>query len=109
MRIKEIRTRVVEWRGKTVPLPSHFCTHPMALLSLPQASMDTVTFHGWLVVEVFTDNGLVGIGKAALAPRVTKQVIDLSETAGARSRPVGSRVPLATDVSENHGVWPQRH
>jgi L-rhamnonate dehydratase len=28
-------------------------------------------------VEIFTDNGLVGIGNAALAPQVTKQVIDL--------------------------------
>ena len=29
MKIKEIRTRVVQWRGKTVPLPPHFCTNPM--------------------------------------------------------------------------------
>ena len=36
-----------------------------------------VPFHGWLIVEIFTDNGLVGIGNAALSPRVTKQVIDL--------------------------------
>jgi L-rhamnonate dehydratase len=77
MKIREIRTRVVEWRGKTTPLPPHFCTNPMDLLSLSQASMTTFTFHGWLVVEVFTDQGLVGIGNAALAPRVTKQVIDL--------------------------------
>jgi L-rhamnonate dehydratase len=77
MKIKEIRTRVVRWRGKTVPLPPHFCTNPMDLLQLPEASMQTFTFHGWLVVEVFTDNGLVGIGNAALAPQVTKQVIDL--------------------------------
>jgi L-alanine-DL-glutamate epimerase-like enolase superfamily enzyme len=77
MKITEIRTRVVEWRGKTTPLPPHFCTNPMDLLSLPEASMSTFTFHGWLVVEVFTDDGLVGIGNAALAPRVTKQVIDL--------------------------------
>ena len=34
-------------------------------------------FHGWLIVEVFTDAGLVGIGNAALAPRLTKQTIDL--------------------------------
>lgn len=39
--------------------------------------MSTFTFHGWLIVEVFTDDGLVGIGNAALAPPVTKQVIDL--------------------------------
>jgi L-rhamnonate dehydratase len=77
MKIKEIRTRVVRWRGKTVPLPPHFCTNPMDLLELPEASMSTFTFHGWLVVEIFTDNGLVGIGNAALAPQVTKQVIAL--------------------------------
>ncbi len=77
MKIRDIRTRVVRWRGKTTPLPSHFCTNPMDLLELPEASMQTFTFHGWLVVEIFTDDGLVGIGNAALAPQVTKQVIDL--------------------------------
>ncbi len=77
MLIKEIRTRVMRWRGKTVPLPPHFCTNPMDVLNLPEASMQTFTFHGWLVVEIFTDDGLVGIGNAALAPQVTKQVIDL--------------------------------
>ena len=39
--------------------------------------MATFRFHGWLVVEVFTDDGLVGIGNAALSPRVTKQIVDL--------------------------------
>jgi len=39
--------------------------------------MSTFTFHGWLIAELFTDNGLVGIGNAALSPQVTKQVIDL--------------------------------
>jgi L-rhamnonate dehydratase len=77
MKIKEIRTRVVRWRGQTVALPAHFCTNPMDVLQLPDASMRTFTFHGWLIVEIFTDNGLVGIGNAALAPQVTKQVIDL--------------------------------
>ena len=77
MKIKEIRTRVVRWRGKTVPLPSHFCTNAMDLLTLPEASMQTFTFHGWLIVEIFTDDGHVGIGNAALAPPITKQVIDL--------------------------------
>jgi L-alanine-DL-glutamate epimerase-like enolase superfamily enzyme len=77
MKITEIRTRVVRWRGKTVPLPPHFCTNPMDLLQLPDASMRTFTFHGWLLVEIFTDEGQVGLGNAALAPQVTKQVIDL--------------------------------
>jgi L-rhamnonate dehydratase len=77
MKITEIRTRVVRWRGKTVPLPPHFCTNPMDLLELPEASMQTFTFHGWLLVEIFTDDGNVGLGNAALAPQVTKQLIDL--------------------------------
>ncbi len=77
MKITEIRTRVMRWRGQTAPLPPHFCTNPMDLLQLPEASMGTFTFHGWLVVEVFTDDGHVGLGNAALAPLVTKQVIDL--------------------------------
>jgi len=77
MKITEIRTRVLRWRGNTVPLPPHFCTNPMDVMELPEASMRTFTFHGWLVVEVFTDDGLVGIGNAALAPQATKQVIDL--------------------------------
>ncbi|HEU5400587.1 MAG TPA: L-rhamnonate dehydratase [Terriglobales bacterium] len=76
MKIKEIRTRVVRWHGKTVALPAHFCTNPMDLLEIPESSMRTFTFHGWLIVEVFTDTGLVGVGNAALAPLVTKQVID---------------------------------
>jgi L-lyxonate dehydratase len=77
MKIKEIRTRVFRWRGKTAPLPPHFCTNPMSVLQLTEASMGTFTFHGWLVVEIFTDDGLLGIGNAALAPPLVKQTIDL--------------------------------
>ena len=81
MKITRVRTRVVEWRGKTVPLAPHFCTNPMDLVAQElvdgaQASMSTFTFHGWLVVEVFTDAGHVGIGNAALSPYVTKAIID---------------------------------
>jgi L-rhamnonate dehydratase len=76
MKIKEIRTRVFRWRGKTAPLPPHFCTNPMNVLQLTEASMGTFTFHGWLVVEIFTDDGLLGIGNAALAPPLLKQTID---------------------------------
>jgi L-alanine-DL-glutamate epimerase-like enolase superfamily enzyme len=78
MKITEIRTRVIEWRGSTIPLPPNFCTNPMDAISplLTKATMGTFTFHSWLIVEIVTDNGLVGIGNAALAPRVTKQVID---------------------------------
>jgi L-rhamnonate dehydratase len=76
VKITEVRTRVVQWEGQTAALPPHFCTNPMDLLTLPQSSMSTFTFHGWLLVEVFTDTGEVGLGNAALAPLVTKQTID---------------------------------
>src|SRR5499427_9487402 len=77
MKITDVRTRVVEWRGKTVPPQPHFCTNPMDLLDLPSDSMGGFRFYGWLIVEVFTDSGLVGIGNAALCPRITKELIDL--------------------------------
>src|ERR1700730_17651095 len=76
MKITEVRTRVVQWEGKTVPLPPHFCTNPMDLVTFRNASMGNFAFHGWLVVEIFTDNGLVGLGDAALSPLVTKTLID---------------------------------
>jgi len=76
MKITDVRTRVVEWRGKTVPPEPHFCTNAMDLLDLPADSMAGFRFHGWLIVEVFTDSGHVGIGNAALAPRLTKATID---------------------------------
>lgn len=77
MKITDIRTRVVQWKGKTVDLPPHFCTNPMDLVAQQDGTMGKFTFHGWLIVEVFTDQGIVGIGESALAPPVTKQFIDL--------------------------------
>ena len=77
MKITDIRTRVVEWRGPTVPPQPHFCTNAMDLLDLGGDAMGGFRFHGWLIVEIFTDAGHVGIGNAALAPRVTKQTIDV--------------------------------
>lgn len=77
MRITAVRTRVVEWQGPTAPVPPHYCTNPMDLVTSPESSMLGFRFHGWLIVEVFTDSGHVGIGNAALAPRLAKQLIDL--------------------------------
>jgi len=78
LKITEIRTRVVQWSGKTAKLPPHFCTNPMDLISpmLSPETMGTFTFHGWMIVEIFTDQGFVGIGNAALCPLVCKNLID---------------------------------
>src|SRR6202167_4780181 len=76
MKITEVRTRVVQWVGRTDPLPPHFCTNPMDLVAFREASMGNFAFHGWVLVEIFTDRGLVGLGNGALFPVVTKTLID---------------------------------
>ena len=72
--------------------------------------MATFTFHGWLVVEVFTDDGHVGIGNAALSP-LRDQGDHRSAPDAAAHRPgsVGHRVPLAAHVPQDHGLGPQGH
>jgi L-rhamnonate dehydratase len=84
VKITDVRTRVVEWRGPTAAPQPHFCTNPIDILQLSARTaagsadpMAGFRFHGWLIVEIFTDAGHVGIGNAALAPRVSKQTIDL--------------------------------
>ena len=76
MIISEVRTRVVQWEGNIAPLPPNFCTNPMDLVAFRRASMGNFAFHNWLLVEISTDTGLVGLGNAALSPAVTKQLID---------------------------------
>ncbi len=68
MKIKEIRTRVCRWRGKTVPLPPHFCTNPMDLLTLPRSFDGDVHFSRMAGRRNFHRRRPVGIGNAALAP-----------------------------------------
>ena len=38
--------------------------------------MKSFRFHEWLVCEVISDDGYIGLGNAALAPEVTKKAID---------------------------------
>lgn len=76
MKIKNIRTRVLRWNGKTVAPQANFCTNASDALYERGDSMGSFRFHEWLICEVETDNGIVGIGNAALAPTITKQIID---------------------------------
>jgi L-alanine-DL-glutamate epimerase-like enolase superfamily enzyme len=48
----------------------------MDLVMFREASMGNFAFHGWVLVEIFTDAGMVGLGNAALSPLVTKACID---------------------------------
>jgi len=76
MKITGIRTRVFEWKGKTIAPQPHFCTNAMDALYDRGDAMGTFRFHGWMTCEVETDTGLVGIGNAALAPRIAKAIVD---------------------------------
>lgn len=76
MKIKSVRTRVFEWKGKIVPPTANFCTNASDLLFERGDAMGSFRFHGWLVCEIETEDGTVGIGNAALAPRVVKAAID---------------------------------
>lgn len=76
MKIKSVRTRVFEWQGKVTPPAANFCTNAADILYERGDSMGSFRFHGWLVCEVETEEGAIGIGNAALAPRVVKAAID---------------------------------
>jgi L-rhamnonate dehydratase len=76
MKITNVRARTFEWKGHTVPPQANFCSNAMDQLWDRGDSMGTFRFHGWTVVEIETDEGHVGIGNVALAPRIAKAIID---------------------------------
>ena len=76
-KIKDIKTTVYQWKGKTVPPQKNFCTNASDLLYDRGDNMGSFRFHEWLVCEIETDDGIVGIGNAALAPQIVKKTIDL--------------------------------
>ena len=75
-KIKSVKTKVYQWKGKTVPPQSNFCTNASDLLYEKGDNMGSFRFHEWLTCEIETDDGIIGIGNAALAPQVVKTTID---------------------------------
>jgi len=75
-KIKSIKTSVYQWKGKTVPPQGNFCTNASDSLYEKSDTMGSFRFHEWLVCEIETEDGTIGIGNAALAPLVTKMAID---------------------------------
>ena len=74
--IKNVRTRVWNWTGPTVPPTGNFCTNASDALWETGDVMSSFRFHQWLTCEVETTDGTIGIGNAALAPTVVKKAID---------------------------------
>jgi len=77
MKIKSVRARVYEWQGKTVPPQGNFCSNAMDLLYAPQETMSTFRFHSWTVVEVETDEGIVGLGNIGVQIARRAQAFDM--------------------------------
>ena len=76
-KIKNIKTTVYQWKGKTSPVQSNFCTNASDVLFEKSDAMGSFRFHEWLVCEIETEDGIIGIGNAALAPQITKKTIDI--------------------------------
>ncbi len=80
MKIKAVRTKLYEWTGPTEAPAQKLSNNPLDIFETSSEAggntLKSFTFHNWLIVEVETDNGIVGIGNAALSPLVTRAVID---------------------------------
>ena len=75
-KIKSVRTRVWNWKGKTVPPQGNFCTNAGDALYDRGDAMSSFRFHRWLTCEIECEDGTIGIGNAALAPTLVKVAID---------------------------------
>jgi L-alanine-DL-glutamate epimerase-like enolase superfamily enzyme len=74
--ITDVRATIWEWIGPVAPMPENFCTTPNDLVADHSGTIAPFRFLGWLVVEIETADGTIGIGNAALAPHAVKTVID---------------------------------
>jgi L-rhamnonate dehydratase len=75
MKITSIRTKLYQWKGPVKTTDTIFAT-PVSLLPFQKDSQAAYRFFSWLVVEIETDTGLMGIGNAGLSADVTKLIID---------------------------------
>lgn len=75
MKITKVRTKLYQWNGPVKTGDTIFAT-PLSPLHFQNDSQAAFRFFSWLVVEIETDEGHIGIGNAGLCPDVTKKIID---------------------------------
>jgi L-rhamnonate dehydratase len=75
MKITQVRTKLYQWNGPVKTGDTIFAT-PLSPLHFQNDSQAAFRFFSWLVVEIETDEGHIGIGNAGLCPDVTKKIID---------------------------------
>jgi L-rhamnonate dehydratase len=76
MTVKTIRTRVYRWVGPTSPPRRNLSASPMDAVVGLGDSMSAFRFHEWMICEIETSDGHVGLGNCALAPAIAKSIID---------------------------------
>jgi L-rhamnonate dehydratase len=72
-RITNVRTRLFSC-ATDGPTASH--ANPLRAWQGAEASEASFRFHEWLIVEIELEDGTIGIGNAALAPRVAAQIVN---------------------------------
>jgi L-alanine-DL-glutamate epimerase-like enolase superfamily enzyme len=75
MKIKTVKTKLYQWKGPVKTGDTIFAT-PLSILPFQEDSQAPFRFFSWLVVEIETNDGIIGIGNAGLSPDITKQIID---------------------------------
>lgn len=75
MKITQVRTKLYRWTGPVKTDDTVFAT-PLSALPFQSDAQAPFRFFSWLVVEVETDQGHVGLGNAGLCPDVTQRVVD---------------------------------
>ena len=75
MQIRSVRTKLYRWKGPVKIDDTVFAT-PLSALAFQRDAQAPFRFFSWLVVEVETDDGRVGLGNAGLCPDVTRQIVD---------------------------------
>ncbi len=75
MKITAVRTKLYQWKGPVKTADTIFAT-PVSLLPFQTDAQAPYRFFSWLVVEIETDQGHVGLGNAGLCPDISKQIID---------------------------------
>lgn len=66
MRITDVRAGVYQWTGPVVSPHPNFCTTAADMVARDTVGIGAFSFLGWLLVEIETDAGIVGICNAAL-------------------------------------------
>jgi len=75
MKIVAIRTKLYQWNGPVKTTDTVFAT-PVSLLPFQVDAQAAYRFFSWLVVEIETSDGHIGIGNAGLCPDLCKMIID---------------------------------